>query len=300
MKRRRGTRKRETAAFGTTTAQRYLTSRGSNRVSSTPHRRLALRYVVIRHSDWSQEEPVTHPLPQPTRADHLDRAGSYASVPCHPAEPDGYHRAKVRRYVKIDGETGIEGAKIDGASGIHQPPQFLAFRDVGKFKLHRGAAIGKCRGIDALVNVPYQDGNVQIALFKRVLSIFQAPLAEQVERRPQRHPRLGEVPSGSTLAATSTLDDANAFQLLQALRQQSPRNQRYTATDIIEAGTSSPQLLNHQGCPPLSNEFGGLGEWAEQMVVHHGAASLMSRAHHTASWLPGKVQILDDRRPIEL
>jgi hypothetical protein len=101
------------------------------------------------------------------------------------------------------------------------------------------------------------------------------------------------VPTGCTLAVASTLDDANAFKLLQALRQQRSRNQWYTAVDIVEAGTPSQQLDNHQGCPPLSNDFRGLGERAEQMVVHHGVAFLIWRTQHTASRWLCMVQILD-------
>ena len=112
----------------------------TDRISSAPHRWLALRQIVIHHSDRGQEEPVTHPLPQPTRTDYFDRAGANTGVPCYPAEPDGYHRANICHYVKVHGETRIKGAKIDGAFVIHQPPQFLAFRGIGKFKPYRGAA----------------------------------------------------------------------------------------------------------------------------------------------------------------
>jgi hypothetical protein len=81
-------------------------------------------------------------------------------------------------------------------------------------------------------------------------------------------------------------DDANFFELAQALREQRGRHPRHAAADFIEARTAAQQLAHHQRRPALAEDFG---------CTRNRAETGRSRAcgHATPATGSRQVQILD-------
>jgi len=88
------------------------------------------------------------------------------------------HRPDVRCDVDVDGEAGIERAKVRGSPVVHEPEPPFVLRHVGEVEVNSDAVCAEGVGINAPADVPHQHENVEIVLLERILGVLHAPFAK--------------------------------------------------------------------------------------------------------------------------
>src|ERR1700676_2238135 len=99
-------------------------------------------------------------------------------LPRQLTKPNRDHSTNIGRYIKVDREPRVCRTKVDNPSIIHHPPLALVFGHVGELEVDGDPPLGKHTGVDAPLDIPYQNRNVEVPFLQWILGVLQPPFAE--------------------------------------------------------------------------------------------------------------------------
>ena len=130
--------------------------------------------------------------------------------------------------------------------------------------------IRQCVDLDAALHVPHQQARVEVVAADLVAHPPLAPGAERHDDRPQLLAGRGQVVLRSApVGGTAALDDAGDLEVAQPLDEQTPRDQRHPAMQVVEAVAAAEQLADHERSPAFRDDLGCLGHGAELAIAGH-------------------------------
>jgi hypothetical protein len=188
------------------------------------------------------------------------------------AHPDLGEGSKVSIEDCIDGSLWVDEAEVDrvvfGDRPIGTPAPFGA--DV---ELHHDRLSAEPVRVEEPSDVPEQNVSVQLVGPVSAACPSLSPLPEPFEDGVELIACIGKF-VGGTRRIGDTEYHAGPFELSESLRQRCGRATGYASLDFTESAASRQQLSYHQDGPPLAENIGGLGHWAELTVRRHAQTVL--------------------------
>jgi len=188
------------------------------------------------------------------------------------AEPDSRERRQICRHDEIDSEAGILEAQVDLFAADDEPGgrRPAPPRHTAEVESHDGTPLGQLVDRETAPHIPQEQHRVEILRRGAARHPALAPGAELLDHAVELRARLGQTVF-ATPSRGPALDHAHILEVTQALRQQSPRDQRHSPPDLREPSATREELAKDQRRPPLREHLARDRHRTELAVpVHSG------------------------------
>src|SRR5215831_10565410 len=226
-----------------------LGSGGSSPVDVRDGRRRSAGVSVRRlqnASEVAELEPAGEGLDERPGAFQLDAARAHRLSPDEMAGPDPGERADVGVNAQIDLEARILYAHVHARALQHEPGRTnlkASRRHAAEIEPHDHARRGQAGDVDAAVHRPHQERGIEVVPRELMRGVTLTPLAETLHDLTEFLAGLRESIIPATAATERRArDHARVLELVKALRQERPGDERHPAPDLVEPARAREQL----------------------------------------------------------
>ena len=185
------------------------------------------------------------------------RAWSFESEPARAhrvghrfaAEPHTVEGVDVGPDRDVDVEAGVDVAHRRALRVDNDP---VAAVVIGEADVQHGAPVGQLRGVDTPVHPPHKQLGIELERLWVAEDVLRRPLAESEHDRTQGVTRSGEV-----VLAVEAVDEPGVLQPAQTFREQTARQARQAACEIVEPRRPEEEVAHDEHGPSLAEEIDG-------------------------------------------